>query len=68
MNLLISELQPLEAVLDWPIRWAEDLDAEVVPRAIESEPSDYQEPLPADRLPAWYEPRILALRLAIAGE
>jgi hypothetical protein len=68
MNLLISEHQPLDAVLDWPTLWAEGLDAEEARRAADVEPSDDLEPLPTGHLPAWYEPRISALRQAIVGE
>jgi hypothetical protein len=67
MNLLISELQPLDAVLDWPTLWAENLDGDQPFRPVEIEPSDYLEPLPTEGLPAWYEPRISALRKVIIG-
>jgi hypothetical protein len=67
MNLLISEHQPLDAVLGWPPLWAEGLGDDATRAAIEAEPSDFLGPLPTDRLPAWYEPRISALRRALVG-
>lgn len=67
MNLLISEFQPADAVLDWPILWADDLDGESKLGPVEIEPSDYLEPLPNDRLPAWYQPRVAALRTLFLG-
>jgi hypothetical protein len=67
MNLLISELQPVNAVLDWPALWADNLDSDLQSGPVEIEPSDYLEPLPNDRLPAWYQPRVTALRILIVG-
>ena len=67
MHLVISEFQPADVVLDWPSLWADDLDNDLNLGPVEIEPSDYLEPLPSDRLPAWYQPRIGALRILIVG-
>lgn len=67
MKLLISELLPVDAGLDRAIPWADDLDDYLVSLAAEDEICEHEGRIATTGGPAWYEPRISALRQAILG-
>ena len=67
MKLLISESLPVDAGLDRAIPWANDLGDYLASLAADEEHREHAGRIPAVRDPAWYEPRLAALRQAILG-
>ena len=67
MNLLISEALPVDAVLDRAIPWIDDLDDYLASLAADDERHEHEGRIETRREPAWYEPRLSALRQAILG-
>jgi len=67
VNLLISELVPMDVVLDRAIPWMDDLESYLSTLPTEPEAlEDHEQPAPG-RWTAWCEPRLSALRQLIAG-
>jgi hypothetical protein len=67
MKLLISESPPVEAGLGRAIPWEDDLDSYLTALAADEECREHEGRIVAGRDPAWYEPRLAALRQAILG-
>jgi len=68
MNLLISELQSVDAALDNMILWSDDLGSDLVLGSVEIETFEYQGQFATDRGPVWFQPRLSALRQLFGGE
>ena len=68
MNLLISESLPVGAVLDRAIPWLDDLDDYLASLAADDEICEHEGRIATTREPAWYEPRVSALRQTILGD
>ena len=67
MTLLISEMLPADAVLDRAIPWVEDVYDYLASLAADDESWEHEGRLPSASEPAWYEPRLSALRQVILG-
>jgi hypothetical protein len=65
MNLLISELLPMDAALDRAIPWLDDLDAFLASLAGDDERPECEEHVEASLKPAWYWPRLSVPRKVI---
>ena len=67
MMLLVSEMLPADAVLDRAIPWVEDVYDYVASLAADDEIVEHEGRVPSGPEPAWYEPRMSALRQVILG-
>ena len=67
MTLLISETFPADAVLDRAIPRMDDVYDYLASQAADDERAEHEGRLAAGPEPAWYEPRISALRQVILG-
>ena len=67
MNLLSSEMVPVDATLDRAIVWSNDLDCAVALACADLEESDYLEEVPPVGWTVWSWPRLSALRSLIVG-
>ena len=65
MNLLISELLPVDAVLDRAIPWMDDLNDYLSSLATEDESLEHAGRIVSSPEPAWYELRLSILRQVI---
>jgi hypothetical protein len=65
MNLLISEILPVDVVLDRAIPWMDDVDNYLSSLAVEDESPEHEGRISTSREPAWYELRLSVLRQAI---
>jgi hypothetical protein len=68
MRLLISDIRPVDAVLDRAIPWTDDLADALELRPEDGEAPDGEELLEPGRRHHWYEPRLSALRRLIADQ
>lgn len=67
MTLLISETLAADAVFDRAIPWTEDVYDYLASLAADDETPEHEGRIAAGREPAWYEPRLGALRQVILG-
>jgi hypothetical protein len=65
MNLLISEVQPVDAVLDRAIPWLDNLNEYLSSPLADDESQDHPGRIVSSPEPAWYELRLSMLRQAI---
>lgn len=65
MNLLISEMPPVDLVLDRAIPWMDDLGDDRSSPAGADEGREHEGRVATSRDPAWYEPRLSKLRQLI---
>ena len=67
MNLLISEIQLVDAVLDDATVWIDGLDSDLALVSVEPEISEWLDDAPSNPRPFWFQPRLSALRSLIVG-
>jgi hypothetical protein len=65
MNLLISEMLPVDAVLDRAIPWMDSLNDYLWSQAAEDESQEHAGRIVSSPDPAWYELRLSTLRQVI---
>ena len=67
MTLLISEMLTADVALDRAIPWVDDAYEYLASLVAEDEIREHEGRVPSGSEPAWYEPRLSALRQVILG-